>query len=370
VIRRVVAAARSALLVAALALAVVTAGATPAAAHGLGGLKPTNYESRLVRISPSVRGIAIEVEDLGTKLQLTNHTGHDVVVLGYDHEPYLRVGPRGSFENTRSPATYLNRTLIATSPPPSSTDASAAPNWKRIGSGNWVRWHDHRTHYTGTEDPPMVQRDRDHRHVITDWEVQLRDGRLTLTASGEIVWVPPPSPLPFVAGALALAALVIGLSRTRRWRAVLAMSLATISTVETIHVVGLWGATTASTGSRLAESAYSIAGVLLGVSTLAWMRWKGTVAAVPVMLVATIFLFVAGGLADATSLGNSQLPTTLPWSLARLLVMVTLGVGAGLAAASGLRLRTQGSRPPGTRPPGTRPRGSPRRDRAPVRVTN
>ena len=75
--------------------------------------------------------------------------------------------------------------------------------------------------------------------------------------------------------------------------------------------------------------------MLLGVLALAWMRRKGAAAAVPIVLIATIFLFVAGGLADATTLGNSQLPTTLPATLARLLVMVTLGVGAGLAVASG-----------------------------------
>ena len=30
----------------------------------------------------------------------------------------------------------------------------------------------------------------------------------------------------------------------------------------------------------------------------------------PLVLVATIFLFVAGGLADVTTLGNSQVPST------------------------------------------------------------
>jgi hypothetical protein len=67
-------------------------------------------------------------------------------------------------------------------------------------------------------------------------------------------------------------------------------------------------------------------------------------------LIATIVLFVAGGLADATTLGNSQLPTTLPASLARLVVMVTLGAGAGLAVASGLSLRPHGA-PPRVREP-------------------
>ena len=66
---------------------------------------------------------------------------------------------------------------------------------------------------------------------------------------------------------------------------------------------------------------------------------KGVESAVPIVLVGTIFLFVAGGLADVTTLGNSQIPSTLaPW-FARLLVTLTLGLGAGLALAAAFRLR-------------------------------
>jgi hypothetical protein len=44
-------------------------------------------------------------------------------------------------------------------------------------------------------------------------------------------------------------------------------------------------------------------------------------------------------MADVTTLGNSQIPSTLPAGVARLLVAVTLGLGAGLALAAALRLR-------------------------------
>ena len=46
-----------------------------------------------------------------------------------------------------------------------------------------------------------------------------------------------------------------------------------------------------------------------------------------------------GGLADVTSLGNSQVPSTFSASTARFLVSVTLGLGAGLALAAVFRLR-------------------------------
>ena len=104
-------------------------------------------------------------------------------------------------------------------------------------------------------------------------------------------------------------------------------------------MIGLWDASTASFGTKLGESAYSLAGIGLGLLGLGWIWRKGAESAVPLVLVATIFLFVAGGLADVTTLGNSQIPSTFPAWFARLLVMLTLGLGAGLAVAAALRLR-------------------------------
>ena len=69
------------------------------------------------------------------------------------------------------------------------------------------------------------------------------------------------------------------------------------------------------------------------------MRRKGAERAVPLVLVATLFLFISGGLADVTTLGHSQIPSTLSATFARLLVTLTLGLGTGLAAATAIRLR-------------------------------
>jgi hypothetical protein len=142
------------------------------------------------------------------------------------------------------------------------------------------------------------------------------------------------------------------LSRTRWWRTVFVAALALLTLTEIVHVLGLWDASTASFGSKLGASAYSFAGILLGLLGLGWIWRKGAESAVPLVLVASIFLFVAGGLSDVTTLGNSQIPSTLSPGLARFLVLLTLGLGAGLAVASAWRLRP--STP--TRPPARRAR--------------
>jgi hypothetical protein len=328
-----------------LTIATVVAGCTlvltasPASAHGVGGVAARNYRTTLLRVTPRVHGVHLAVVDLGDNLQLTNRSAHDVVVLGYGGEPYLRVGPRGVFENTRSPATYLNRSRIPTSKAPEQADAAAAPSWRRVSDGTTATWHDHRVHYMGSEDPPVVRRDPAARHVIERWTLEMRTAGRTIRAIGQIVWVPPPSPWPYVVTAVAVMLGVLVLGRTRSWRATFAVSLALLVVSDGAHVAGLWGATTASTASRLGESAYSLAGVALGLLALAWMWRRGAGPAVPLVLIAAMFLFVAGGLADVSSLGHSQLPTTLPATVARVLVALDLGLGAGLGAAAALHLR-------------------------------
>ncbi|HEX5585713.1 MAG TPA: hypothetical protein VFZ17_00255 [Acidimicrobiia bacterium] len=328
-----------------LAIVVVVAGsvgvvfAAPAGAHGIGGTQPSNYETTLTRVTPSVPGVTVEVVDLGNNLRLTNSTDRDVVVLGYDGEPYLRIGPRGVFENRKSPATYLNRTRIPTKGAPAVADSDAAPVWHEVSSGNVAVWHDHRAHWMGTTAPPAVQRDPDRRHLIDRWTVPLRVGTRAVAAHGVLEWVPPPSPWPAVALAVGLAALVIGLSRTRWWRRVLVVTLAVMVVCATLHTVGHWGATSAGFGTRFTESLYGIVGIALGLLALAWAWRRGVEAAVPFVLVAAIFLLIATGLGDISTIGHSQVPSSLPASVARLAVTITIGLGVGLAVAAGLRLR-------------------------------
>jgi hypothetical protein len=299
----------------------------------------------------------VKVTDLGTKVELTNDGPRDVVVLGYANEPYLRVGRHGVFENTRSPAVYLNRSATITSKPPKSADAKATPVWRKISDGTTARWHDHRAHFMGGVDPPAVARDPGQRRVVDHFVIPMRVGTELVNARGQIVYVPPPSPWPWVVGAVLVAALVFVLARTRAWHTVFVVSLALLAVAEVLHVYGLWDASTASFGTKLGESAYSLAGILLALLALAWIARKGAESAVPIVLVAAIFLFVAGGMSDVTSLGRSQIPSTFTPGFARLLVMVMLGLGGGLAIAAAVRLRpSTPTRPaPRRRPPSRKP---------------
>jgi hypothetical protein len=322
-----------------LGLGSVMVAAEPAGAHGVAGIQPSNFATRVLAVVPATTGISVQAEDLGNKLQLDNHTGRDVVVLGYDDEPYLRVGPAGVFQNTRSPAVYLNRTRTGNVPVPASADPHASPQWQRIGAGTRVRWHDHRAHWLATTNPPQVQRDPGARHLVQRWTVTLVTAGTRIQVHGDVVWVPGPSPWIWVVVALGLSLAVVVLAATRLARVVVAASLSVLIVGETAHVFGSWAATTVAGTTKLAASAYALGGSAVALVALGWVVRRGVHAAAPLLLLTGLFLALAGGLADVTTLYRSQLPTTLPNTLARLEVAVTIGLGAGIAIVGGWRLR-------------------------------
>ena len=111
-------------------------------------------------IAPPAPGVTARVVDLGAKIELTNRTSTEVLVLGYEGEPYLRIGPHAVYENLHSQSTYINRTRLGGSVPVGvDTAPGAAPEWHKIGDGNSARWHDHRIHWMSAQPPPTVAAD-------------------------------------------------------------------------------------------------------------------------------------------------------------------------------------------------------------------
>jgi hypothetical protein len=324
--------------------------AGPAAAHGVGGPSPTNYVTEVRRVVPAVRGISVRAVSLGTRLELTNRTSREVVVPGYEGEPYLRVGPGGVYRNERSPAVFLNRSLTPTAEPPRVYSAKAAPRWKRISSGQTTSWHDHRTHWMANGDPPGVARDPGRAQIVQHFDLPLRYGDTTLRVVGIVRWVPGPSPWPWIAAAAVLLAATIVLGRTRRWAGALSVGLAILVVTEVVHVVGSWDGSGTSFFARLFAALWSILGVALAGVALVWLRRRDPWSAVPAVLVAALFLAIAGGLADVTSLSRSQIPTSLPLDLARATVTAAMGIGFGLVVAAGLHLRMPRGLAPTGRP--------------------
>jgi hypothetical protein len=86
--------------------------------------------------------------------------GHEIVVLGYDGEPFLKVDRDGvTWENDASSTSIAERASTAgaagtvVGPPPPSVAAGGDPVWRRTGATHHLSWHDHRVHWMQATPP-------------------------------------------------------------------------------------------------------------------------------------------------------------------------------------------------------------------------
>ncbi len=182
--------------------------------------------SELHGTRPAVAGLEIKVAGGDRFLSLRNDTGRQVIVKGYEDEPYLRFLPtRVVEENTRSPSKYANEDRYALTPLPPQANSDAAPKWRAISRNGSYTWFDHRIHSMERGTPPQV-RDESVRTKIFDWRVPMTVGSAQVAAVGTLEWVPEDSSgtstgLIVALGAaaiLALAALALLITRRRRPR--------------------------------------------------------------------------------------------------------------------------------------------------------
>ena len=160
----------------ALALAAVVLAVSAPAALAHGG--NPDYRSVIDRVTPKVPNVSFQVLSYDSYFELLDQHGHEVVIYGYENEPYARMLKNGTVQvNQRSPATYLNDSRFATTQVPPIADPKAPPQWKTVDDSGTFIWHDHRMHYLSTATPPQVT-DKSRKTKIFDYTIPLRvDGR-------------------------------------------------------------------------------------------------------------------------------------------------------------------------------------------------
>jgi hypothetical protein len=166
-----------------------------------------NYLSQIDAVTPATPGVTVEVLNRDDRLLLHNTSGKDVVIEGYDGEPYARVRADGTVEvNTRSEAYYLNEDRFANVEVPEGIEGP--PQWKEVGRAGRFEWHDHRAHWMGKTTPPQVT-DPSVRTKVFDWKVPLEIDGAGGSIGGTLFWTPLPGGGPPVAAILGAAAVVI-----------------------------------------------------------------------------------------------------------------------------------------------------------------
>ncbi len=109
-------------------------------------------------VEPPTDAISVTIVGGDAFVRLVVQPGHEVVVLGYGGEPYLRVGADGTVEeNQLSPATFYNQDRYGGDVPVGVTAEAALaqpPEWRHVGTGGTWAWHDHRAHLMSAE--PLI----------------------------------------------------------------------------------------------------------------------------------------------------------------------------------------------------------------------
>ncbi len=178
----------------ACALAIAALAAPVAEAHE----GNPNFRSEITGFDPATSGLDAQVLNFDDSIQLTNDTGEEIVILGYEGEPYVRISADGTVEvNTNSPAYYLNEDRFAEAPVPDSADPKAEPEWKEVDGTGQFSWHDHRSHYMAQGTPPQVE-DESVETKVFDYEIPIEVGGQPAAIDGTLTWVGEAGGFPLV----------------------------------------------------------------------------------------------------------------------------------------------------------------------------
>ena len=222
----------------------------PAAAEAPAG----DMESIVTSIEPATPDVEVRVLGGDETLRLDVHDGHEVVVLGYVGEPYLRIDRQGEvWENQRSPAVTANADRSNTGTPPSTADPAAEPEWVHVGSGAAYEWHDHRMHWmTEAVEPPGGPGD-----LVFAWTVGLTVDGAPVAVQGELRRgeSTPAWPWYLLAAVVAVLALVLGLTRRRTAASITIGSAVAVTAIAAALAVGERRALECWTCGRLIELA-------------------------------------------------------------------------------------------------------------------
>lgn len=302
--------------------------------------EPTDYRSEIVSITPAVAGIEVEVVGGDAFIELSVAPGIEVVVLGYQGEPYLRFAPDGTVqENLRSPTRYLDDDRYGEGEIAADADATAPPEWTAIGDGGRWAWHDHRTHWMSTVPPLGLQRGD---QVLDDVVPLVVDG-IDVEVAVVSYWMPAPSLLPAIVGGLLGIAGALGLMIARRRRLAVAAVVA-VAAAGAALVVGIWQTRSLPSETAPPPTAWVLPALGTGLAMAAIVsRWAEFTRWSLVLLAAA--QLVVWFVLRRTGLTRAILPTAAPFWFDRaataavgvLAVGVLVAALAALGAAMGVR---------------------------------
>jgi hypothetical protein len=298
----------------------VLAFAAPAQAHTLHyGDDASNWVSRITAIKP-VGAVHARIGDDVQRLTVSLGNARQVIIEGYDEEPFVLLRPGGAWLNTRS-----------------GTDTPTPPQWHRVADTSSWTWHDTRTHWPGYTLPPPVETNPNQRQQVLDWQVGLRADGTSGAISGTLDWVPGPSGKSGAAIATAAFAALLALALVARRTAVISAALVALIAFDVAHSAGMVAGRVGSVGYRLAAlPGHGVLPLMLwifGLGTVVLLHRRREFALYAAAMLAALFCFTEA-LPSLAILWHSQAINSLPIALNRALVAVLTGFSAATVTAT------------------------------------
>lgn len=305
---------------------------------------PTDYRTVVTSVEPTTDAITVTVEGGDAFIRLEVQPGHEVTVLGYGSEPYLRFRSDSTVdENQRSPAAFYNDGRYG-GDVPSDVTASAAlelpPEWMAVGSGGVWAWHDHRAHLMTTSPligmEPGDQLPPETIEILVDGDPVAINVVTTLQS--------PPAMWPAILGG-ALGACVIGLlvvsARRRSSRG--QVSVVAVVVASGCFVTGCAQYLSLSSQTGPAMTWWLLPTLALGASiataSVKSSLWRGALLALAGLQLMVWAIPRRHGLTKAV------LPTDMPFWLDRTITAAVLPAAAALFAVGAMTIFAPPQRP-------------------------
>jgi hypothetical protein len=303
----------------------------PAARVGADPAGPTDYQSVVTEITPATPHISARILGGDSFLSLKVAPGSEVFVKGYAAELYLWIDGEGTvWQNRRSPATYYNLERYGAEIP-EIADATADPEWERIGSGHEWAWHDHRIHRMESFAP-----------LNTTPGDQILDAVVPVIVDGVAVdihvisaWALAPSPLPTLGG-IALGLLALGwwwypqrtsgvITRRSLRRAAVVLAIGAVAAL----VIGVWQFISLPGSTGPLWTWWILPGVAVAAALSAYFGAQSSVASGGAGLAIAGSQLLVWIWERRTGLWRAILPTEAPWWLDRAVTAAVTPIALG-----------------------------------------
>jgi len=300
-----------------LLLMVATAPAALADAAG-----PTDYNTEIISIEPAASSIRVDMIGGDSFVSLEQLEPVEVVILGYQAEPYLRFSTDGTvYENRRSPAVWLNQERYSSEQAPSFASADARPEWYVVATDGRYVWHDHRSHWMSPQQPPGAQPgDQILEGVIP---IQIDGEEVTITVASFLL--DDPSKLPVVFGVATAALIGVAMGRSARTRRI-AVALA-VGIAAAVHGIVAFVSVPSETQPSSLLWLLPVVALVAAATVLVIQNITATTVYLDGLTVVAGACTVAWGFSRRLALQRSLIPSDAPAWLDRFVITVALIVG-------------------------------------------